>query len=147
MTEPAQPSRQELVERLKLAHAEYRAEVALGWDRQKLFLTLNTTLPALIAALAHQALAARIALFCAALVAVTGALVVVRSHRRYRATRVALQAIEDALGIQDLQTTGGQREARGSMRLESFRIVDLLALVFVMQALLDVLLAVIWRAA
>jgi len=136
--------RAELFERYKLAHAEYRAEVALGWDRQKLFLVLPATLTALVSSLATHRLAAQVALGTAALVALAGALVVFRSHGRYRATRASLQALEDALGITDLQTTGGQREARGSMRLEAFRVVDVLLAVFLLIALLDVLLAVLW---
>lgn len=139
------PDRHELVERLKLAHAEYRAEVALGWDRQKLFLTLNPALTALVAGLARSALAARVGFALAALIALAGAFVVLRSHGRYRATRAALQAIEDRLGLSDLQTTGGQRAARGGMRLETFRIVDLLVVVFLVVALADVALALLWR--
>lgn len=136
--------RTEILERYKLAYAEYRAEVALGWDRQKLFLTLSPTLTALIGSLARNPLAARLSLAGAALIALTGAFIVFRSHGRYRAARVAVLALEDQLGIADLQTTGGQRTERGMPRLESFRIVDLLVLVFVLLAGLDVALIVLW---
>lgn len=135
--------RAELLERLRLAHAEYRAEVALGWDRQRLFLTLNPVLTAGLAATGAHTLAARLACGVAAIVALAGALVVLRSHGRYRAARAALQAREDALGYEDLQTTGGQREARGGLRLERFRVVDLLVAVFVALAAVDVALALL----
>ena len=134
-------ARKELVERLKLAHAEYRAEVALGWDRQKLFLTLNPVLTAGIAVAGGRTLAAQLALGAAALVAVAGTLIVLRSHGRYQAARAALQRLEDQLGLEDLQTTGGQREARGMPRLERFRVVDVLVVVFMLIALLDIALA------
>jgi hypothetical protein len=137
--------RKELIERWKLAHAEYRAEVALGWDRQKLFLTVNPALTALMASSAHTGIGARLGLVAAALTALAGVLVVRRSHGRYRATRTALQSLEDALGIQDLQTTGGQREARGEPRLERFRVVDVVAGLFLTLAALDIALAVLWR--
>lgn len=133
--------RKELLERLKLAHAEYRAEVALGWDRQKLFLTLNPVLTAGLLASGAHTLAARYACVLAALIALAGALVVRRSHGRYRAARAALQRLEDQLGLEDLQTTGGQREARGGLRLERFRVVDVLVGVFLLLAGLDLLLA------
>jgi hypothetical protein len=137
-------ARSELLERLKLAHGEYRAEVSLGWDRQKLFLTLNPVLTALIASAAHKPLAARLSLTAAALTAIAGALLVRRSHGRYLATRVRVHAIEDQLGIADLQTTGGQRVARDNARLERFRVVDIVVFVFIVTALLDVTLAVLW---
>jgi len=133
--------RAELLERLKLAHAEYRAEVALGWDRQKLFLTLNPALTAGLTLSGGHSLALRLAYTLAAFVALCGALIVLRSHRRYQAARATLQAIEDQLGLEDLQTTGGQRAARGGPRLERFRIVDVVAITFVMFAAVDWLLA------
>lgn len=133
--------RKELVERLKLAHAEYRAEVALGWDRQRLFLTLSPLLTAGLAASGPVTVGARLACLAAALVALAGTLVVLRSHGRYRAARAALQRIEDQLGFEDLQTTGGQRAARELPRLERFRIVDLLVVVFLLLAAVDIVLA------
>lgn len=137
--------RKELLERYKLAHAEYRAEVALGWDRQKLFLTINPALTALLSSQVHVGIGARLALGAAALVALAGLLIVRRSHTRYRATYATLAALEDQLGITDLQTTGGQREARGSLRLENFRVVDVISALFAVLAALDLALAVLWR--
>ena len=138
-------ARSETFERYKLAHAEYRAEVALGWDRQKLFLTLNPALTALVgvATQSHPAVA-RAAFVVAALTALAGALVVRRSHSRYQATRAVVQRLEDALGIADLQTTGGMRAARDNPRLERFRVVDVIVIVFVLYALLDVAAALVW---
>lgn len=133
--------RQELLERLKLAHAEYRAEVALGWDRQKLFLTLNPLLTAGLAASDVHTPAARLAAGAAALVAIAGMLIVLRSHGRYQAARAALLQLEDALDLQDLQTTGGQRELRAGLRLEKFRVVDVIVTVFALLAAVDVMLA------
>lgn len=139
--------RHEAFERLKLAYAEYRAEVTLGWDRHKLFLTLNPTLTAL-AGLAthasHKGIVAGLCFGAAAFIALVGCFVVLRSHGRYQAARAALQSIEDELGLSDLQTTGGQRAARGGPRLERFRVVDALVAVLVALALLDVALALVW---
>lgn len=132
-----------LLERWKQAHAEYRAEVALGWDRQKLFLTLNPVLTAGLAATGVHTTAARLACVAAAAVALAGTLIVLRSHGRYQAARAAVQQLEDALGIEDLQTTGGQRAARGGPRLERFRVVDVLVGVFVLLAAIDVALALL----
>lgn len=167
------------IERWKLAHAEYRAEVALGWDRQKLFLTLSPTLTvgAVLAGLAERGtthahrLAAQLAFMVAALVALAGTLVVYRSHTRYRAARATLLKLEAELGISDQRTTGGQREAQDARkhfdaeddgvslghiqyavavkqgrgdRRERFRIVDVLVVVFLLIAALDVALALTW---
>ena len=137
-------ARKELVERWKLAHAEYRAEVALGWDRMKFFLAANPILTAGIAAFGTRILAAQLAFIAAALGALAGTLIVRRSHGRYQATRAVLQRLEDELGWADLQTTGGQREARELPRLEKFRVVDIVTSAFIMIALLDVALAVLW---
>lgn len=137
--------RSERFERYKLAHAEYRAEVALGWDRQKLFLTLNPAVTALVGVAAQShALVARAAFVAAALTALAGALVVRRSHTRYQAARAVLQRLEDELGISDLQTTGGMRAAREMPRLERFRVIDVVVGVFVLYALLDLLAALVW---
>jgi hypothetical protein len=133
-----------LLERYRTAYAEYRAEVALGWDRQKFFVGLPATLTALVSSIGTHRIAARVALGTSALVALAGALIVMRSHGRYRAARATLLAIETELGIQDLQTTGGQREARGGLRLEAWRIADVLVVVFLLIAALDVALAVLW---
>ena len=130
------------MERYKLAHAEYRAEVALGWDRQKLFLGLPASLTALVSLAHADRLAAVFALVCSALVSAAGTFVVLRSHGRYQATRAVVQRLEDELGFADLQTTGGQRHARGLPRLERFRVVDIVVVVFAAVALLDVALAV-----
>lgn len=135
-----------LVERWKIAHAEYRAEVALGWDRTKLFITLSPALTAWIASsdapAASSPLATRLLFALAALIALAGTFIVDRGHTRYQATRAVVQRLEDALGFADLQTTGGQREARELPRLEKFRVVDVVRGVLIVIALLDVALAV-----
>jgi len=135
-------ARKEVIERWKLAHAEYRAEVALGWDRQKLFLTLNPVLTAGLAIGGSPKLATQLGFGVAACVALAACLVVRRSHGRYRAARAVLQRLEDQLGFEDLATTGGQRAARGGPRLELFRIVDVLVGVFLLIALVDIVLAI-----
>jgi hypothetical protein len=133
---------QQLYERLKLAYGELRSEISLNWDRQKLFLTLNPALTTLIVAVAHG-WPRRLCLLSAALIALAGTLIVRRGHTRYQASRAVVLRLEDELGIQDLQTTGGQREARGGLRLERFRVVDVLVAVFLVLAVLDVALAVL----
>lgn len=131
--------RKELLELYKLAHAEYRAEVNLGWERQKLFLGFNPLVATLAASLAqHAPWGARAGLVSAALVSVAGILVVWRSHGRYRATRAHMQALERKLRIDGLETTGGMREARGEPRLEGFRVVTVLMTILACLALLEV---------
>lgn len=131
-----------MLDRWKIAHAEYRAEVALGWDRAKLFVALSPALTTWLATTdTPRDTAVRVAFVAAALVAFAGALIVLRSHARYRAARAVVQRLEDELGFADLETTGGQREARGRARLERFRVVDIVAAVLVVIAGLDVALA------
>lgn len=129
-----------LIERYRIAYAEYRAEVSLGWERQKLFLTLNPALTAFLSS-TPSGLTRCVTLLATAGIALAGALIVRRSHTRYQAARGALLALEDALGFQDLQTTGGQRAARGNPHSERFRIVDVIAIVFLLLAAIDVRLA------
>ena len=133
-----------LFERYKLAFAEYRAEVLLGWERQKLFLTLNPSLTAIISALHGHSLAAQFALVVAANVSIAGALIISRSHSRYRHARNQLQSIESLLKIEDFQTTGGMREERGLMRLERYKVSTIVMGVLLLNALLDLVLAVLW---
>lgn len=135
-------ARKELLERYKLAYAEYRAEVALGWDRQKLFLTVNPALTAYISSSSQaHSNGARLALVVAAATAIAGTMIVRRSHGRYQATRKALQAIEDRLGIQDLQTTGGQRTARSLPSGERFKVVHVVSALLLLTAALNLVLA------
>lgn len=133
--------RAELIERWKLAYAEHRAEVTLGWDRSKTFLALNPVLTAGLASFAKAPSLARLALAAAAVTALGAALIVYRGHTRYRAARAAVQALEDQLGFADLQTTGGQRAARDGLRLESFKVMHVVCGIFVLNALLDLAIA------
>ena len=133
-----------LFERYKLAVAECRAEISLGWERQKLFLTLNPTLTAIVGVAARSPTAARAALVAAALTALAGAFIVQRSHARYRSARDTAQRLETELGIADLQTTGGQREARGLPRGETYRVIDVVIWVSCVNAALDLALAAWW---
>lgn len=123
--------RRELVERLTVAHAEYRAEVALGWDRQRLFLTIAPVLTAGLAAVGVHTLATRLACGVAALVALAGAAVVHRSHWRCVAAHCTLRAIAAQLGIDDPRPTDDRH------------VVHVLAGAFVALAALDVALAVL----
>jgi hypothetical protein len=133
-----------LFERYKLAFAEYRAEVSLGWERQRLFLTLNPTLTAIIPLMGKHKLAATFALVVASAVSIAGAFIVSRSHDRYRAARTTLQSIESQLKIEDFQTTGGMREERGLMRLERYKVSTVVIIVLLLNAVLDLVLAAIW---
>lgn len=113
-------TRAELVERYKLAYQEYRAEVALGVERQKLFLALSPAVAAFSAGKDKPAAVA--ALVLSGLASGVGILVVHRSHGRYRATRAVLLRLGAELGWDDIETTGGMREERGLLRLESYRV-------------------------
>jgi len=130
------PSRAETLERYKLAFAEYRAEVALGNERQKLFVTLNPAIAALSSS-ARPTLAL-LALTLAALASLAGIALVWRSHGRYQRTRGPLLAIARELGFEhDWQTTGGMREARGEPRFEGVRVVTILTVVLALYVAFD----------
>jgi hypothetical protein len=134
--------RSELYEQYKIVFAEYRAEVTLGWERQKLFITLNPSLTSIIAVFSKNVVATRVALSVAAMVAVCGAFVVWRAHERYRATYRSLAHVENLLNIERIQTTGGQRLARGYLRLERFKVASVIIGLLLLIAMLDVFLAV-----
>jgi hypothetical protein len=137
--------RSELVELYKLAHAEYRAEVALGWERQKLFLTLNLALIVIVSAFGgRDRFAVQVALFAGAIVSIAGVLVVRRSHERYRATRTHLDGLTGQLGMAGFETTGGMRHAHGKPRGERFRVVTVVTIVLGVFVLLDIALALFW---
>ncbi len=131
----------DLFKRYSIAYQEYRAEVTLGWDRMKTFLTINPTFTVLLAMNDKVTLPVRLAAIGAASIALAGALIVHRSHKRYKATQGPLQQLQRDLGIEDILTTGGQREAVGLARLEQYRIADVVTWVFVLIAALDLALA------
>jgi hypothetical protein len=125
------------VERYKLAYAEYRAEVALGSERQRLFVTLNPAVAALSSSASKPLATAALAL--AAVASLVGLVLVWRSHGRYRQTRAVLLSIATELGCaDDWQTTGGMREARGEPRFERVRVVSALYVLFVLYVLFDI---------
>jgi hypothetical protein len=126
----------EPLERYKLAYAEYRAEVALGADRQRVFIALNPAVAALSSSASRPVAVAALAL--AALASLVGLVLVWRSHGRYRQTRAVLLGIAAELGCEsDWQTTGGMREARGEPRFEGPRVVDALTVLLILYALFD----------
>lgn len=129
--------RAELFERYKLAVAEYRAEVSLGSERQKLFVGLNPAVAALSSSAGKPVAMAALALAAAA--SLVGILLVWRSHGRYRQTRAVLLERAAAVGCEgDWQTTGGMREARGEPRFEGPRVVTAITVLLVLYALFDV---------
>jgi hypothetical protein len=140
--------RRELLELYKLAHAEYRAEVTLGWERQKLFLTLTPALMALGGGLGAQApWAAEGALAAGAAVAAGGALIVWRSHGRFRATRARLEALADELAVTRFDTTGGMRAGAGQLRGERYRVITVIIALLVFYLLLALgLMWMLWPA-
>lgn len=130
--------RAELLERYKLAVAEYRAEVTLGHARQQLFVTLNPAVAA-FSANGNRTISVA-ALGLAAAASLVGILLVWRSHGRYRQTRAVLLELARALGCEgDWQTTGGMREARGEPRYERGpRVVMALSVLLALYAVFDV---------
>jgi hypothetical protein len=137
------PERDALMKAYELAHADHRAEVSLGWERQKFFLSLN---PAIlitaggIAARFH--LAAVAALGVGTVLSIVGALTVARSHGRTRRTRDTLDACAHRVGVEGPEVTGGQRALHGKPRKERFRVVTLMIIALAINALLDAGLAV-----
>jgi hypothetical protein len=136
MEDTAKPG--ELLERYKIAYAEYRAEVSLGNERQKLFVTLNPVIAALSSS-THVDLASA-ALVLAAGASLLGVLLVARSHGRYQRTRDVLLGHARELGWEaDWQTTGGMREAQGAPRWEGPRVTSAVKTLLVLYAVFDVL--------
>lgn len=134
-----QVARAEIFERYKLAHAEYRAEVALNSSRQLHLLLMGWAPPFLFFFFGNRSYSWILLCVCAFMSACT-AMIVRVGHLRYRATRDLMLALENMLGFQDLQTTGGQREARGKPRDEPVRIVRLVELLCWIPVVVDLFL-------
>lgn len=133
----AAPDRSELLERYKLVYAEYRAEVALGSERQKLFMGLNPVIAALAANSRDVPIAAG-ALGLALIASLVGVMLIGRSHERYQHTRDVLLRIARELGCEDdWATTGGMREARGESRREGPRVTTAIKWLLWLYALYD----------
>lgn len=133
----ADVDRSELLERYKLAYAEYRAEVALGSERQKLFMGLNPVIAALAANSRDVPIAAG-ALGLALIASLVGVMLVGRSHERYQHTREVLLRIARELGCEsDWATTGGMREARAEPRREGPRVTTAIKWLLSLYALYD----------
>ena len=147
--EAGSEERKELIERYKLAYAEYRAEVALGIERQRIFIALAPAVAAFASNRDH--LIATLAFLLSAAASVVGILLVHRSHTRYRAVRAIVLGLGDKLGWDDLATTGGMREARGDPRLERFKVTGSVMALLALYAFFDVIAAVhlfhTWRGA
>lgn len=138
--------RDELIERYKLAYAEYRAEVALGTERQRIFIALAPAVAAFVSN--RDTVIAVLALLCSAAASVVGILLVHRSHTRYRATRAVVLGLGDRLAWDDLRTTGGMREAKGELRRERFKVAGAVQALLGLYAAFDVLAAAVlaWSA-
>jgi hypothetical protein len=139
-------ARKELIERYKLAYAEYRGEVALGTERQRIFITLA---PAVAAFVSSRETAIAVAAFLlSAAASVVGILLVHRSHTRYQATRSVVFRLGDQLGWDDLRTTGGMREAHGDPRLEYFKVTGAVKFLLGLYAAFDLIAAAVllWSA-
>jgi hypothetical protein len=87
----------------RIAVDEYRFQVSLGWDRTKFYLTLNSALLSVGAALFRPENGTRVlsgAVFVVGIAtSVLGARAVADGHRYYRRTVVQKTRIEDALGL------------------------------------------------
>lgn len=119
--------RAEFVALYQLAHAEYRAEVELGWRRAQLFLALGMAGPVVVGLRSPLEGAGVMTCLASAAACVAGVLIVRRSHGRYRATREPLQQLERELGVAGIGTTGGMREGHGQARAEGYRVTTVLA--------------------
>lgn len=139
----ADPQHDALLKAYELAHQDHRAEVQLGWERQRFFVGLNPAL--LVTAGALTALskpAAIAALGVGTVLSLVGALVVARSHGRARHTRDGLEAAARRIGLEGPEVTGGQRALHGKPRAERFRVVTLVIVGLVVHAMFDAGLAV-----
>lgn len=89
--------RKELLERLKLAHADYLAALAADWDRQKLLIIMNGAATVALGLMGARSLGAVIACALAALWALASILLVRHSRRDLRSATEALLRVEYAL--------------------------------------------------
>lgn len=116
----------DLLALLEHARADHRAEVELGWSRQRFFLGVNAALLTAGCALASWSPTAALpVLTFGAVLALVGALVVARSHGRSRRTRDELDAAARRAGVTGPAVTGGQRVRQGKSRGEGYRAVTL----------------------
>jgi hypothetical protein len=127
----------------QLAHAEHRAEVALGWARQRFFLAVNAALLAAGSAIsAASPTAALPVLAFGAVLSLVGALVVARSHGRSRRTRGELDAAARRAGVEGPAITGGQRVLQGKARGERYRVVTLVVVALGVCGAMDACIAI-----
>lgn len=143
------PTRDELLALYKLAVEEYRYEVTLGWERQKLFIGTNVALLGVLAGLgSRHPVLVPLALVVGAVVSLLGAFVVLRTHTYYRSARAHFQALEAQLGLDraglGLATTPGMSEGLAERPvLPRLRVVTASVAVLVLLAALDLLAAVL----
>lgn len=133
----------DLLALLEHARADHRAEVELGWERQRFFVGMNAAL--LVAGSAIGSWSPQAALPVLALGAVlslVGALIAMRSHGRVRRTRDALDQVARRAGVEGPEVTGGQRALHGKARGEGYRVVALVVVALVVCGALDVGVAV-----
>ncbi|MDB4989590.1 MAG: hypothetical protein JWN04_4768 [Myxococcaceae bacterium] len=135
--------RTELLGLYKLAWAEYRAEVTLGWSRARTFLALGLVGPiGVVAWPSTKVLALTAGVPAFSMVASTlGVFVVQQSHQRYRATRQQLDGLASELGITGFETTAGMRQAHGKARGAGVRVSSVLMALLVLLAVLNASLA------
>ncbi len=137
-----EPKYEALLKSYELAHADHRAEVSLGWELQKFFLSVNPAILVTAGALSTVSTLGAIAVLGVGTVtAFVGALAVARAHGRTRRTRNWLRARASAIGLEGPEITGGQQELKGKPRSERFRIVTLMVSALAINALCDLGLA------
>jgi hypothetical protein len=137
----------DLAAQLEHARADHRAEVQLGWERQRFFVGVNALLLVAGSALGSWSpVAALPVLAFSAVLSLVGALVVARSHGRTRRTRDALNAAARRAGVEGPAITGGQRVLRGEARGEGYRVVTLVVVSLVVCGAIDVGVAVMLEA-
>lgn len=131
-----------LLKAYELAHQDHRAEVQLGWERQRFFVGSSAALLVAGGALSEpSSFASTAVLGLGAALSLVGALVVARSHGRSRRTRDELEAAAKRLGLEGPAVTGGQRALHGKPRGERFRVVTLVITTLLVTGLVDVALA------
>lgn len=128
---------------LELAHADHRAEVALGWSRQRFFVAVNAALLAAGSAIATSSPTMALpVLVLGVVLSLVGALVVAWSHGRTRRTRDELDAMARRAGVEGPGITGGQRVLRGEARGERYRVVTLVVVALVVNGMVDTCIAI-----
>lgn len=141
----AEPTRDELLDLYKVAVDEYRFQVSLNWDRSKYFLAFNTAVIGVGAGLVNAgktlATPLLVGIFAVGLAAAAlSAIAVELQHEYYRTTRdrMLALAVELEIGTRGVAATPGARRERNTFVVRMGKVQNILHMLLVIAATVDV---------